>query len=230
MNKARVKFLTSKPVKRINSKIKRINNVFDIMHDKKLVGMSLGRYVPSTHREDMGATGSESTPYFTLRKIFDGESFSEDDIFADVGCGKGRVLAYMAVEFGFKGKLRGIELNDEVAQIAKSWSEQFDNIEIISGDAFKQDLSDITVLYLHRPFETEFFKKFINKFESEINHPVRLYYWVDQQSGGYLRNRDGWTMEKRMVLFKNHGLPAFVVPQGFSKWIYTPNVKEDNNG
>ncbi|MBQ9517866.1 MAG: class I SAM-dependent methyltransferase [Eubacterium sp.] len=209
-----------------NARAKRILGLIDIQHDKKLVGAPLGRYVPSEHRKDMGATGSESTPYYALRKMIGADTFTENDVFADIGCGKGRVLAYMATEYGFKGKIRGVELNEEVAAVAADWAKQFDNVEIIAGDAFKQDLSDITVMYLGRPFETEFFKKFIDKFESEMNHPVTLYYWVDQQSGSYLKDRAGWTREKRIKIYYNKCLPLVTVPQGFSKWTYIPQKTE----
>ncbi|MBR3150122.1 MAG: class I SAM-dependent methyltransferase, partial [Eubacterium sp.] len=119
------KIVYKKPVKVLNSKLAVINRHFDEVHDKKLVGMSLGKYVPSQHREDMGATGSESTPYCALRKMIGADTFDENDVFADIGCGKGRVLAYMAAEYGFKGKIRGVELNDEVAQLAAEWAKQF---------------------------------------------------------------------------------------------------------
>lgn len=228
MKKLPNKILNNKFVRFFNSRVKRLWQEVDIRHDKKLVGMSLGNYVASQHREDMGATGSESSPYPALRRMFEGEKFDKNDVFADIGCGKGRVLAYMAAEYGFKGKIRGVELNGDVAKIASDWAKQFDNVEIIAGDAFKQDLSDITVMYLGRPFETEFFKTFIDKFESEINHPVTVFYWVDQQSGSYLKGREGWVREKRLRIFYHKGLPLVTVPQGFSKWIYTPqqNVKE----
>ena len=211
-----------KIVRVFNSYAKRIPEQLDIWHDKKLVGANLGEYIPSEHRGDMGATGSQSTPYDALRKMIVADAFSKDDVFADIGCGKGRVLAYMAAEYGFEGKIRGVELNEKVADMASDWAKQFDNVEIIAGDAFKQDLSDITVMYLGRPFETEFFKKFVDKFESEIHHPVTVYYWVDQQSGSYLKGRKGWTRERRIKIYYGKCLPLVTVPQGFSKWTYNP--------
>ena len=219
MNK---KIYYNKFVKLYNSRIRRITERRDIRHDEELVGISLGSYVPSEHREDKGATGSESTPYFALRTMLGEEQLSDSDVFADIGCGKGRVLAYMAAEKKFGGKIRGVELNEKVADVAKEWAEKFDNVEIIAGDAFEQDLSDITVMYLGRPLETEFFKKFIDKFESEMTHPVTVFYWVDQQSGRYLKDRAGWKKEKRVFIFYDKCLPVTTVPQGFSKWTYTP--------
>ncbi len=216
-----------KLIVRYNCHAKKFYEALDRRHDQKLVGMTLGDYVPSQHRKDMGATGSESTPYYALRKMLGKEAFGENEIFADIGCGKGRVLAYMAAEHGFKGKLRGVELNDEVAALASEWAKQFDNVEIIAGDAFAQDLSDITVMYLGRPFETKFFKTFIDKLESEIKHPLTVYYWVDQQSGKYLNDRPGWKMEKRIVIYYHMGLPLVFWPQGFSKWSYTPNTEKE---
>ena len=220
------KLYNYKIIRVFNNYAKRISEWLDIRHDQKLVSAKLGDYVPSEHRKDMGATGSQSTPYYALREMIGADTFGETDVFADIGCGKGRVLAFMAAEMGFKGKIRGVELNPEVAAIAADWAKQFDNVEIIAGDAFIQDLSDITVMYLGRPFETEFFKKFIDKFESEIHHPVTVYYWVDQQSGFYLKDRAGWTREKRIKIYYNKCMPLVTVPQGFSKWTYIPQKTE----
>ena len=212
---------------RLNGRVKMLNDYADARHDIKLVGAPLGKYVPSEHREDMGATGSESTPYHALRQMMRGENFGKDDVFADIGCGKGRVLAYMAAEFGFAGNIRGVELNESVAAIAADWAKQFENVEIIAGDAFAQDISDITVMYLGRPFEPAFFKTFIDKLESEIHHKLTVFYWVDQQSGKYLKGRDGWQREKRIIVYRKGLLPVVTAPQGFSKWTYTP--KEETN-
>ncbi len=216
------KWIYSPFVKRFNGYLKRINDRRDIKTDIRLTGISLGKYVPSKHRADMGATGSESTPYCALEMMLGEESFRPDDVFADIGCGKGRVLAYMAAKKQFVGNIRGVELNPEVASIAAEWAKQFENVEIICGNAFEQDLSDITVMYLGRPFETEFFKTFIDKLETEITHPLTVYYWVDQQSGSYLKGRAGWQREKRLRVFYHRGMPVVGVPQGFSKWTYTP--------
>lgn len=149
------------------------------------------KYVPSLYRESMGATGSQSTGYWALDKIFEGEVFSEDDDFIDVGCGKGRILAYMLSK-SYPCSLTGIELNEEVAAYAKKWAATYPQINIINGNAFDIDYNNYTVLFLGRPFETEMFHSFIDQLEEKLTHKIKIFYWCDIQSGEYLENRKGW--------------------------------------
>lgn len=199
----------------------KICNLFDGMKDRKICGCSLVKYVPSLYRETMGATGSHSTCYWTLDQVFKDESFDTNDSFIDVSCGKGRVLAYLQGKFA-SCKLTGIELNKEVAEYAQNWAEKHKNITIINGNAFDLDYNDYTILFMGRPFEPEMFYQFIEKLERELKHPVKLYYWYDQQSGNYLNDRKGWEMHKREKIFMSHGLFMFHNPQRYSIWTFTP--------
>ena len=196
----------------------------DGLKDRKICGCSLVKYVPSLYRESMGATGSQSTCYWVLDKIFKGASFSKNDSFIDVGCGKGRILAYM-VGKGYKFPLNGVELNKDVAKYAQKWAARYSNVNIINESAFDLDYNKYTVLFMGRPFEPEMFYQFIDKLENELVHPIRLYYWVDQQSGNYLDDRKGWTMLKREKIFILHGFFTSQVPQRYSIWIYDPKNK-----
>ena len=50
----------------------------------------------------------------------------------DIGCGKARVIAYLLGR-SFPGKLNGIELNHDVAEYAKSWTEKYENFLLLRG-------------------------------------------------------------------------------------------------
>ena len=216
------KYIKSRP--KVMSR--RIAYLYDGMKDLRICGCSLVKYVPSLYRESMGATGSQSTCYWALDKIFKGEKFSRNDSFIDVGCGKGRVLAYMQNK-GYPCSVTGIELNKEVASYAKRWARKYENITVINGNAFELDYNDYTVLFMGRPFETEMFHKFIDQLEVKLRHPIRLFYWCDTQSGDYLENRKGWTRKRREMIQKSHGLYMYMWPQGFSLWEYTPQDCND---
>ena len=202
----------------------KIINFADGIKDRKICGCSLVKYVPSLYRKSMGATGSQSTSYLILNEIFKDSSFSKNDSFIDVGCGKGRVLAYM-ISKGHEFPLNGVELNDDVAKYAQKWAAKYSNINIINGSAFDLDYNEYTHLFMGRPFEPEMFYEFIGKLEKELVHPIKLYYWVDQQSGDYLNDRKGWTMLKREKIFTKKGFFLVPTPQRYSIWIYTPNEK-----
>ena len=215
------KFYNSLPGKVYVRLTGKIADAYDSAWDRRICKKSLVKYVPSLYRESRGATGSQSTRYWFLDDIFSGAEFADTDRFIDIGCGKGRVLAYM-IKLGFKGKINGVELNDEVAAFAADWAKRYDNVNVIAGDAFELDYNDYDVFFLGRPFLPEMFKKFIDKFEAEIDHPVKFYYWVDQESGNYLNGRPGWNMERRKKVFMRGVLCLARCPQRYSIWTYTP--------
>ncbi len=112
------KFYNSLPGKVYVRLTGKIADAYDSAWDRRICKKSLVKYVPSLYRESRGATGSQSTRYWFLDDIFSGAEFADTDRFIDIGCGKGRVLAYM-IKLGFKGKINGVELNDEVAAFAR---------------------------------------------------------------------------------------------------------------
>ncbi|MBR4626314.1 MAG: class I SAM-dependent methyltransferase [Ruminococcus sp.] len=217
------KFYNNILIKRFIALSVRATHFFDGRKDKRICGCSLVKYVPSLYRETMGATGSESTCYWALDKILKSVSFDESDSFIDVGCGKGRILAYLA---GRKCPcpLTGIELNKEVYEYAENWAKAYPQISLINGNAFEQDYNKYTVMFLARPFETETFKQFADYLEKNLTHKIRLIYWWDTQSGSYLENRAGWKMMEREWIFTSHGLFMYHWPQRYTIWEYTPTA------
>ena len=89
------KFYNNRFIRKYISLSMRVTHFFDGRKDKRICGCSLVKYVPSLYRETMGATGSESSCYWALDTIFKDFSFDKSDSFIDVGCGKGRILAYL---------------------------------------------------------------------------------------------------------------------------------------
>ena len=199
----------------------RLAQIYDYFIDRKVCGCSLVRYVPSLYRESRGATGSQSTPYPVLKRVFGQYEHTAEDHLIDVGCGKGRVLAHL-VNQHFPGKLHGIELNQEVATYAQKWAKRYDNVEILSGDAFALDYNQYTKLFMGRPFLPDTFEQFIQKLERELTHPITLFYWVDQQSGHLLDGRPGWQLLRRRWIFKIKGFYMAACPQRYSVWVFTP--------
>ena len=191
------------------------------MRDRRICGMSLGRFVPSPFAGDRGATGSQSAPYRGLEEVFANLRATPADSFVDVGCGKGRVLAYLA-SLKVPCRLTGVELNPTVADVARKWSSRFDNVNIISGDAFELDYNAHTILFMYRPMLENTFIEFIRKLEQELRHKITLYYYADTESGYHLNDRAGWKLITRYNIFKQKGLYIHMEPQRFSLWTYTP--------
>lgn len=202
----------------------RIFYTIDYYYDMQICGQSLSESIPSVFRDDkngIGFTSSQSTYYSILKKIFRNVEIKESDVFLDVGCGKGRVLAYCIME-KYPCSINGVEINEVPGKIAEEWSRKYDNVHVTIGDAFELDYDQYTVLFLGRPFLPKTFEQFLSAFESQMTHPVTFIYWVDQQSGHLLNNREGWTMMKREIVRKIFGVKLPSGPQGYSIWEYIP--------
>lgn len=199
-------------------------NFRDSFIDKRICGVSLTKYAKSVNK---GSTGSQSTPYLVLEDVFKGAEFKPSDSFIDVGCGRGRVLAYMVRE-KYPCKINGVELNQDVASFAQNWAKKYSQVNVICADAFSVDYNNYSIIYMGRPFEPELFYKFINYLESNLTHPVKLYYWVEQQSGPYLDGRKGWRRLKRKRLFWRKGYFIANTPQRYSIWTFTPQINNSD--
>lgn len=215
--------------KRIKASINnRTINAIDRYYDQRICGQSLSKYVPSVFRDDkngIGMTGSQSTNYIILKRIFAQVQFSCEDVFLDVGCGKGRVLAFLIKEH-CPCAIHGIEINKLSGEIAADWTKKYDQIHVEIGDAFKTDFNQYSVLFLGRPFLPKTFHEFLEILEPQLTHPITFIYWVDQQSGYMLKDRSGWRLKYREMISEIHGLKICDGhPQGFSVWEYIPEER-----
>ena len=199
----------------------RISCALDNRRDLKICGEKLGVFVPSPFSKEIGATGCQSAPYKGLDVVLKDLTLSSNDSFVDIGCGKGRVIAYL-VGKGAPCSITGIEINPEVASVASRWTKRCRNVEIIEGDAFGLDYNDYTVLFMYRPMESDVFICFVNLLEMTLTHPVKFYYYADGQSGYYLNDRPGWKLIERQEIHHAGGMYIHRVPQRFSVWQYTP--------
>jgi len=199
----------------------------DIFIDILLTGQSLGRIVePSLFYKAHGATGTESTNYLFLNYVLKGMKFTENDSFIDVGCGHGRILAYLKHK-RFPGQLCGVEINPDVAIHTKKWTSRHDNIKIIQDDIFNVNIDEYNIFCLARPLSPDsFFLKFVEKLEAQLTHPITLIYLFEQESGYLLHNRIGWKETRWEYYDRKYGFYVIKWPQCFSIWSYDPQQKE----
>lgn len=199
----------------------RIVRIIDRIHDKRLCGCDLTR---KRKVQVEGATAYNPTVYWALDEIFKDTAFSANDHLVDVGCGMGRVIAYL-LDKKFPGQLTGIEYDPYVAAVARKWmeKEKSGKVNLIEGDALKAQYDQYTILYLFRPFSEAFFKRMIIRLEEQLTHPIQLYYLTDYYSRQYLTGRPGWEMVSRRPIFTKYGLCLFASPQYFSIWKYRPS-------
>ena len=199
-------------------------NTMDAIIDRRICGQSLVPYVPSIYRDDkagIGGTGTQSTHYAFLKRIFADAGLTASDTFMDVGCGKGRVLAFLVKEES-PCQLYGSEYNEDVAKIAQEWSGRYEQIHIIIGDALTHDYNPYTVLSLARSFLQKTFVVFVEHLEKTMTHPIRLIFWYGQEYYCNLDHRAGWKMEKREIVGRVFGIK---VGHSYSIWSYDPGQR-----
>ena len=94
------------------------------------------------------------TPYHVIEGILDRLKFGDDDVFIDLGCGKGRVVLFVAAKK--LKKVIGIEARKDMFDIAMKNLEksQVKNtpVEIVNADVATFDMREGTTFFMYQPF------------------------------------------------------------------------------
>ena len=121
------------------------------------------------------------TSYHRIRKMIEYLKLGPEDVFLDLGCGKGRVLAMFSRE-----KLKrviGVELQKRLVETARKnvgaqgpapLSRQTP-VEIICGDVVNFDPREATVIFLYDPFQYKTFTKVLENIQASLKaNPRKL--------------------------------------------------------
>jgi SAM-dependent methyltransferase len=106
----------------------------------------------------------EPSGWGALRRILRAGEVSPEDVFVDLGCGKGRVVL-AAARYPFR-RVIGVEIAPELtavarANVAASCDRVRCDIELVTMDVLDYQLPpDVTVVYLYNPFRGETFARF----------------------------------------------------------------------
>jgi len=120
----------------------------------------------------------EPSPWRTLRLVLRPDEVCTDDVFIDVGAGKGRVVVEAALHYHFR-RVIGLELSPALATVARSNLSTTDGIdcpevEIIVGDATQYRLpDDVTVVFLYNPFRGATFERFMARVGASLDRNPR---------------------------------------------------------
>lgn len=94
------------------------------------------------------------TPYAILKRVFDHLKMGPDDVFVDLGCGKGRACFLAAVQ-NIK-KVVGIDVDEEMLRIAgdnlRNLRMPHAPVEFIRADAASFEPEEGTVFFMFDPF------------------------------------------------------------------------------
>jgi 16S rRNA G966 N2-methylase RsmD len=148
------------------------------------------------------ASRYEPTKYRMLQEIFDYVNPKQDDIFLDLGSGKGRVVFFVSVR-----KLRrvvGVELRKELFDAAKRNSAAFTfnktPIEFINDDVVNYRIKDESLFFLFHPFGEKTFAKVIDNIKDSLNEnprQIRIIY-CNPVYQKFLNDREWLILEKNL--------------------------------
>lgn len=208
---------------------KRILDFHDWIIDRRICRRSLGKIVLDMcgdEKSQIGGTGTESSRYVYLKRIFSFIRLVETDTVLDVGCGKGRVFAFFIKE-KIPCRIDGIEHNADVAKVAQEWTAKYPQIRVIVGDAFLADFNQYTVLTLSRPFFWHTYCEFVEKLEERLTHPIAMLSWhEDPRVWRFIKVRPGWHIVHHEFTNRIHGLFLRGCPQPFTVWTYDPGERK----
>ncbi|MCK0108690.1 methyltransferase domain-containing protein [Flavobacteriaceae bacterium S0825] len=121
----------------------------------------------------------QATKVLPLKTLFKKLNLKEDQVFIDIGSGKGRVLL-LASELGFK-EVRGIEFSSTLCSISEKNIKKYkkkvntkSNFEIINLDASQYQYKDNeTVFFMYNPFDEFILEKVLKNITVSIENNKR---------------------------------------------------------
>lgn len=210
----------SRPRKWLKRREIDLRSFLDARQDRRVCGRSLEPFTPSPYSISHGAVETVSIPYGTLEVVFGPESFTQDDVLIDAGCGLGRPIAFL-LDSGFPGKLVGAELNPEVAVKTQQWAQKFENVEIVCTDVFDVDLRPFTKFFMWYSMDADVLERFIAKIEREAQHSVRFYY-VGNTGRHTFENRARWKLSREGFVHRVRGVLQHGAPTHYGVWDFNP--------
>jgi SAM-dependent methyltransferase len=121
------------------------------------------------------------SPWRVLRRLLPVDTVSSGDVFADFGCGMGRVVLEAAEHYPFR-RVVGVEIVPELAAAAallmrrNAGRLRAPEWEIVNEDVARYPIpDDVTVAYFYDPFGGELFDSVIEQLEMSLErNPRRL--------------------------------------------------------
>lgn len=125
--------------------------------------------------------GYEAVSWWMLPRILRKLDLGPDEVFLDVGCGKGRAVLQACLTHHFT-RVIGVDLSDTLLAVARdnvnrcSSRLRCSDVVLLRADAAQWTVpDDVTVVFLFNPFRGEVFDAFfMHLLESLERHPRRL--------------------------------------------------------
>ena len=164
-----------------------------------------------TRFEEAGAFHVTNSEYGDLPSLFTAAEAGGEDVFVDVGCGKGRVLNWLLTTFP-GSTIFGLELDPDVCRKTARRLRRFGNVTVLCGDATTMLPAEATLFYLFNPFDERVMRRFIDTLRAlpapASGRPRRLVYYNCKYEALF-RAQPGWVV--RNIELPSHSQQSIVV-------------------
>jgi SAM-dependent methyltransferase len=155
-------------------------------------------------------------PYVMITRMFEVLNPGKDDVFLDIGCGKGRVLC-CASRLPMK-RVIGIEQNGALLEVARK---NVDNlrganapVDLICTSAETYSYDDATIVYLYNPFNERITHVTIDRLHASIKQkPRRLRIVYANPVHENVFTESGWL--QKYAEWPSTAFPGFGYPVSF---------------
>lgn len=135
------------------------------------------KYFPSIATQYHDSHPNIPISWPALRTFVDQTLLQPNDVFYDIGCGRGRVLCHVARKN--VQRCVGVELSPQFGEEAKINAKRLRGrmapVEVMIGDAAEMDYSDGTVFFLFNPFGADTLRKVLDNIgQTLIENPRRI--------------------------------------------------------
>jgi precorrin-6B methylase 2 len=117
----------------------------------------------------------EATPYLLLLEIMRQLKLGDDDVFVDLGCGKGRALS-MAAQFEAR-LVVGLEQNADFLDVARQNISRLGSgcqrVQLLRGLAQEFDFDGTTVVFMFNPFGAKTLQEVVNCLQESLERKPR---------------------------------------------------------
>ena len=183
-------------------------------YDKKL-GMNTA--------EDIGERGPDislcgdmarysPTFYGWIQKMVQYLKMAPDDVFVDLGCGKGRVVFFVATHK--LKKVVGVELDNRLLRAAqenlRGLKARVTPVELVQADAARYDLREATIIYMYTPFGQKTLEMVLGNLKRSLDEAPRqvriVYYaptYTELLDGQDWLIREGVIMNESCLVWRN---------------------------
>ncbi len=165
---------------------------------------TFGNVVSDEHAGERGFY--KPLPWSALSRILKKEEIGSNDVFLDIGAGKGRAVFLAAAYYPFK-RVIGVELSEELSDIARANIAQVrhqllcQDVQIVTCDVLDYEIpDDVTVVFLYNPFRGRLFASVIQKLLASVDRqprPMWLIYLYPTERD-YLRSTGRFRLVRRV--------------------------------